>query len=75
MLYLPVEVLDLLFVDLGLLEHSLLEGQPFFNQPVVLLLCLLSLLSAQRLLVLLLRLHLVGLFSSAHLLQLDLNKT
>ena len=31
MLYLSVEVLDLLLVNLGLLQHALLEGQPLFN--------------------------------------------
>lgn len=43
-LYLLVVILNLLLVDLGLLYHVLLEGQPLLHEPVVLLLLQLPLL-------------------------------
>lgn len=63
-----MEILNLFLVDLSLLEYSLLETKSFLNEPVVLLLGLLSLLAPESFLVFLLHRHLVVLFGTTHLL-------
>lgn len=69
-----MEVLYLLFVNLSLLQHALLESQSFLDQPVVLLLGELSLFGPECGLVLLPQLHLVTLLEAAQLFLLHLNR-